>query len=281
MQGMDTQMCVPDTHDNIYASASNAPSGSHGKSSQDRGASHKKENWRISPGNIVDLSHMLSPHIPLFPKDPALRLDTAHTFEDEGYYDCTLFMIEHAGTHVDAPLHFDENGGAIHDIPVEQLISPLVIVDVKDRVSRDENTTVHPDDLLSWENRHGTIPDGAVVIMNSGWHSRYSDPKQYCNADSQGVYHFPGWGEEAAHFLMDERNAVGIGVDTFSLDSGANSTTTGATFPAHNAWLGGGGWGLESVANLDAVPASGAMLIVGMPNLCQGTGMPARLMAAF
>ena len=99
-------------------------------------------------------------------------------------------------------------------------------------------------------------------------------PQGIAGKDSAGVLHFPGVHPDAARFLLSERNVVGLAVDTLSLDPGRSRD-----FATHKAWLPAGRWGIENIANLDAVPASGATLVVGAPKVKDATGAPARVLA--
>ena len=86
--------------------------------------------------------------------------------------------------------------------------------------------------------------------------------------------HAPGSSEEAAHFLVQERDIVGAGVDTLSLD-----TASAQKFVSHLMLLGAGKYGVELIANLSKVPPSGAMLVVGGPKHEGASGGPARVFA--
>lgn len=86
--------------------------------------------------------------------------------------------------------------------------------------------------------------------------------------------HFPGFHADAAAFLMEERQVIGMAVDTLSLDYGRS-----ADFAVHYAWLPSNRWGLECVANLASLPATGATLVVGGPKVLGATGGPSRVMA--
>jgi len=71
--------------------------------------------------------------------------------------------------------------------------------------------------------------------------------------DAAGVMHFPGIHPEATEWLVKERSVVGLAVDTLSLDPGNSKD-----FKTHYTWLPTGRWGIENIANLDKVPATGA-----------------------
>jgi kynurenine formamidase len=110
--------------------------------------------------------------------------------------------------------------------------------------------------------------------MLSGWGQHVGNSARFTGKDAAGVLHFPGFGVDAAEWLIKERKVVGLAVDTLSLDHGPSKD-----FKVHYAWLPSGRWGLENVANLDQVPASGATLVVGLAKVEGATGGPARLIA--
>ncbi|HEY0604593.1 MAG TPA: cyclase family protein [Herpetosiphonaceae bacterium] len=224
--------------------------------------------------SVIDLTHVLGTQTPLFPGYDQVEIRVNRSYQQDGYYANQLNFNEHSGTHMDSPRHFDPDGLSVDQIPPSRLIGPLAVIDVQGRAARDPDTQVTPDDLLAWERRYGRIPSGAVVIMNSGWATRIGNAAAFLNADSGGTLHFPGWSKAATDLLINERNVIGIGVDTLSLDFGASTD-----FAVHYSWLPSGRWGLENVANLADVPPRGATLVVGAPKHYGGSGGPARLMA--
>jgi kynurenine formamidase len=175
---------------------------------------------------------------------------------------------------MDAPIHFVAGGLTVDRLPAERLFAPLAVISIKDRVDRDPDTGVTVDDILAWEKQHGRLPSRAFVAMHTGWDARIGDARAFLNIDASGTAHTPGFTGAAAEFLVFERDIVGVGVDTVSLDMGT------ATSPAaHLAILGAGKYGIEVAANLAAVPPAGAMVIVGAPKHKDGTGGPVRLLA--
>lgn len=225
---------------------------------------------------VRDLTHTLAPDFPVFPGYPSFRSRTLATVERDGYASAELRFVEHCGTHLDAPAHFLAAGATADALPAASLVAPLVVVSLAERAARDPDALLSPDDLLAWERRHGRIPRGAVVAMHSGWEARLAEPGRFLNADAAGTLHSPGFGEEAARFLVEEREIAGAAVDTCSLDAGAS---TG--YEAHRVFLPAGKYGLECVAGLGRVPPSGAVLVVGGPKHAGATGGPARLLALF
>ena len=129
---------------------------------------------------------------------------------------------------MDASVHFTNDGDTIDQIAPSRFIAPLAVVSIESRAARDHDTLLSVDDIQAWERQHGRLPDGAFVAMLSGWNSRIGDSAQFINADAEGVHHWPEFSVEAARFLTEERDIVGAGVDTLSLDTG-----TSADFAAH------------------------------------------------
>jgi kynurenine formamidase len=226
--------------------------------------------------HVADLTHTLSPRFPVFPFYEPFRMRNMFAVEKNGFAANELTFAEHTGTHLDAPSHFVANGQTAEALEVSRFLAPLVVVSVAERAARDEDTLVTVDDLAEWERAHGRIPDGAVVVMDSGWEPRVGQPGRFLNADAAGVMHHPGWSREAAEWLVHERVITGVGTDTISLDFGASTT-----YEAHQVLLGAGKYGLECVASLGTVPPCGATLVVGAPKHEGGTGGPARLLALY
>jgi kynurenine formamidase len=222
---------------------------------------------------VVDLTHALGPDFPTYGGDSNLAMETLVTLAKDGYNMYRWQLVEHTGTHMDAPFHFGEGAQTADAIPVEHLVVPLAVVDIRAKAQADADAQVTPDDLRAFEAAHGPIPDGACVAMLSGWSDRVTGP-EFRNADADGVMHFPGFHVEAAQYLMSERNAIGIGVDTLSLDYGRS-----ADFATHYAWLPTNRWGLEALANLAELPPTGATLVVGGPKIKGATGGPSRVFA--
>lgn len=221
---------------------------------------------------IVDLTHALHPDFPTWGGEPGFAKEQVFTFAEHGFNLFNLSINEHTGTHIDAPLHFSADGNAVDEMPVENLIAPLCVVDIAARAAEDADTTVTPDDLKAWIAANGEIPAGACVAMYSGWGAKVATDG-FRNFDGT-AQHYPGFHVEAATMLMEETGAASIAVDTLSLDPG-NS----ADFATHYAWLPSNRFGIECVANLDRMPAAGATIFIGVPKVVGGTGGPARILA--
>jgi len=189
---------------------------------------------------------------------------------------------EHGGTHADAPIHFAANGRTIDQIPLEEWIGPAVKVDVVQKCSRNRDYLLSVEDLETWEDKHGRIPDGAWVIMYTGIGTKaYPDKEKVLGTEKTGEaaipeLSFPGFSPQAVGFLLKQRNIKGIAIDTPSIDYGKSRD-----FKVHQILFAADKLALENIANLDKLPAVGATLYVNPMLIRYGTGAPARVFAVF
>lgn len=224
--------------------------------------------------SVIDLTHVLSPEFPTFFGVPGIAIEKRYTLKKDGANVNWWHVVEHAGTHIDAPLHYSDAGASAAAIPAEQLVVPLAVVDVSAKAARNADYALTRQDLADWENKHGRLPDNCCVAMHSGWAQHVTNAAKFIGKDAAGVMHFPGIHPAAAEWLLKERRAAGLAVDTLSLDHGPSRD-----FKTHALWLPSGRWGIENIANLDKVPASGATLVAGLPKVKDATGGPARIFA--
>lgn len=227
-----------------------------------------------NPSRAEDLTFELGEDFPTFFGEQQLFIEKKFTYDQHKFNLNEWRINEHTGTHIDTPLHFSADGKSVSEIPVGDLICPLAIVDIRAKAAESPDAQVTPDDLKAWISANGEIPEGACVAMLSGWGAHVATDKYRNVGDDKKTMHFPGFHLEAAQMLMEEASVKGIAVDTLSLDFGQSPD-----FAVHYAWLPSGRWGLECVANLDALPAKGATLIVGAPKIRGATGGPARVFA--
>jgi kynurenine formamidase len=223
---------------------------------------------------VVDLTHTMSPGFPTFFGVPGIEMEKKFDFKKDGFNLYWWRIIEHAGTHLDAPIHFSENGISAEKIAASTLVAPLAVIDVRGKAAENPDYLVSREDLAAWEKRYGRLQENCCVAMQSGWAQHLADAAKFTGKDAAGILHFPGFGIDAVEWLMKERKVAGLAVDTLSLDNGPSKD-----FKVHHAWLPSGRWGLENVASLDKVPASGATLVVGLAKVEGATGGPARLIA--
>jgi kynurenine formamidase len=225
---------------------------------------------------IVDLSYPLNKNSAFWPGDnyKPFELHSIATFEQNGVLSKAFSSPEHLGTHIDAPNHFAKDQISVDQIKPESLFAPGVVIDAVGPVSLDPDFRLLPDHIKAWESQHGRIPDGAIVLVHTGWNRHWGDTLRYQNKDARGEMHFPAFSAEAAKFLVEERKVRGIGLDTMSMDYGLSKD-----FPVHKIVNSAGRYGLENVANLDKLPPRDFYLFVAPMKIETGSGGPTRIFA--
>lgn len=237
----------------------------------------------------VDLTHTLRPGFPAWFKDGddiiGVTAPPTFTITDEFVIDQdTPFALkkvsywEHVGTHVDAASHCFLGGESVDRIPAEDLVAPLAVIDIREEATRDPLAQVTPEHIRKWESRHGELPPGSFVAMNSGWSEKVDDRKAFMCPDPSIEPPFnwqqPAFHPDTARMLLEDRDVVGIGVDSLSFDNLRSNT-----LDVHLIWLPAGRWGVENLKDLDKIPEAGTTIVVGAPKFEGGTGGPARVLA--
>jgi len=229
----------------------------------------------------VDLTHPFSSRTIFWPTDTfGFNLEElSYGYTDRGWFYSAyqLSAAEHGGTHLDAPIHFAEGRLTNDQIPLSSLIGPAAVVDVSDRVHSDYLVSI--EDLTRWEAEHGRIPDGAILLIRTGWDSRYGDRAAYLGTELTGPeavahLHFPGLSQEAAEWLVQNRKIAAVGIDTPSIDYGQS-----VDFEAHRVLFEKDIPGFENLTNLGELPPTGSY-VVALPMLIEGgSGGPLRIIA--
>ena len=223
---------------------------------------------------VIDLSYAINDKLVRWPGDEKVFEAEVHaSVEKDGYFTRSFWMLEHYGTHLDAPVHFPPGKTTVDQIPVKQLFGPAVVLDVSAEGAKDADYQLPAARVAEWEKRHGQIPEDSVVLLRTGWSARWPDAQKYRNQDALGRMHFPGFSVEAAKLLI-ERKVGGLGCDSMSVDYGAS-----ADFAVHHLALGSGLYHLENLADLSALPETGAFLVVAPIKLEGGSGGPVRVFA--
>ncbi|PYT57313.1 MAG: cyclase [Acidobacteria bacterium] len=223
---------------------------------------------------VLDLSYAINDKLVPWPGDEQFfEAKVNATIEKNGYFTRSFWMLEHYGTHLDAPAHFPHGKTTVDQIPVKQLFGPAVVIDVRVESNKDADYQLPATRIEDWEKKHGRIPEGAIVLLRTGWASRWPDVERYRNQDAKGKMHFPGFSVEAAKLLISRR-VSGLGCDTLSIDYGAS-----ADFAVHHLALGAGLYHLENLADMSEVPEASAVLIVAPIKLEGGSGGAVRVFA--
>src|SRR5262245_14930632 len=217
--------------------------------------------------SVIDLTQPLGSETVLWPGSKPIATRVVSQIARDGSYARVLETPEHAGTHLDAPSHFAPGGIHTDAIPADRLVAPCAVLDVRAECEADPGFTIEREHVEAAERRDGPIEPGAAVLALTGWERYLDDAKRYADGD------FPGFGAGAAELLI-ERGVVGLGIDTLGVDPGAADD-----YPVHHLTLPAGLWHLEGLINLSQVPPRGALLVVGVLPLVEGSGAPARVFA--
>ncbi len=236
---------------------------------------------------IVDLTQPLSESTPViklpppFANTPGLSRTEISRYDERGpawaWY--TLTIGEHVGTHLDAPIHWvtGKDGADVASIPPSSLIGPACVIDKTAETEANPGYLLTAADLEAWEADNGRIPDGAWVLLRTGWGSRAQDEAAFLNVGENGP-ETPGPDVEASRWLASERAIAGFGVETVGIDAGSAGGFD-PPFPLHNFLLGAGRLGLTQLANLERLPITGGLIVVAPLRLVGGTGSPSRVFA--
>ncbi|VXC52115.1 Cyclase [Arthrobacter sp. 9V] len=227
---------------------------------------------------FTDLTHAFHPGQPHFPAFPDETRETLFDLErGDGFTAHRYSIVGQWGTHVDPPSHFVRGGRTLDELPVEEMLLPLVVLDISRRVTADPDATPGMGDVLEWESRNGDIPAGSFVALRTGWSRRWPDTAAMANRDDAGVSHTPGWSREVLEYLMEKRAVTAVGHEQTDTDPGM--ATSRQDFSLETYVLAQDKWQIELMANLEHVPEAGAALIATWAKPLEGSGFPARVFA--
>lgn len=226
---------------------------------------------------FVDLTHAFAPGIPHWKGAPDERVKTLYTVDKDGFRINEYCHVGQWGTHVDPPAHFHTGMRTVDQIDPKDMLMPLVVIDVHEKVAKNPDYVLTLKDIADWEARHGTIPKGAFVAMRTDWSKRWPDDAKLANKDAAGVFHYPGWSKEVLQLLYEQRGIAASGHETTDTDPGL--ATTKDDYSLESYILGLDHFQIELLANLDQVPEAGGVVWVTFPKVLDGSGFPARVIA--
>ena len=236
---------------------------------------------------IVDLTMPLSERTPVLQLPPPFANTQGFSLHEISRYDergpawawSNIAMGEHVGTHFDAPTHWitGKDGRDVAQTPLADLIAPAAVIDMSTECAENPDFVLEIAHLEAWQRAHGPLPPGGWLLYRTGWDARAQDQAAFLNADETGS-HTPGVSAACARWLAEEAPIVGLGVETVGTDAG-NAHSFDPPFPCHAFLLGAGKYGLTQLANLAALPPTGAVVIVSPLPIVGGTGSPARVLA--
>lgn len=234
-------------------------------------------------GAIIDLTHEFSDETVYWVTAKEFKLDTVFNGEtDKGfYYSANNFeTAEHGGTHIDAPVHFSKNRQTVAQIPLEKLIGPAIKINVSENALNNPDYQISIEDFTNWETKQGMqIPNGSIVLLETGFSKYYPDKLTYLGTDQRGeeavkLLHFPGLSAEASEWLVNNRNIHAIGIDTASIDYGQSEL-----FGSHVNLMSKNIPAFENLTNLNKLPNKGFHIVALPMKIKGGSGAPLRIVA--
>jgi kynurenine formamidase len=207
---------------------------------------------------MVDLSHTITqnmPHPPGVPRTEMVRAPDGETL-------AALTLGAGAGTSARLPVAATAQPSLEQRSPRE-LVAPAVVLDVRAQAQDNPAYRLRAADVRAWEEQHGPIPAGTLVLLATGWDVRWGTPGDYLNLDAQQVPQVPGLAADAVA-LLHERQIHGIGSDTPTLGA--------ADLPGH--WL-----LLVNLTSVEQLPPTGSTLVVGALRVQGSAAAPARVLA--
>lgn len=230
---------------------------------------------------LVDLTHAFGSQTLYWPTSPSgFRLDQLAFGQTPGGYFYAAYAFstpEHGGTHLDAPIHFAANGVTADRVPLDRLVAPAVVIDVSAKAATDPVYRLTRDDVLGFERRHGRIGRGTIVLLRTGWSSRWPDRQAYFGDATPGdasKLRFPSYGSDAAELLVRERRVAALGADVASIDYGPSTD-----FAVHRIAAAANVPGFENLTRLEELPPTGALVIALPIKIEGGSGGPLRAIA--
>ena len=252
------------------------------KQTADSGPVSPKPLFGEGGGELIDLSHTYDAKTIYWPTADPFRLEKVADGVTPGryYYAANnFFTSEHGGTHLDAPVHFAQNHWTVDQIPLDRLIGPAVVVDVTAKAEQNADYQVSVADLEEWETQHGAFPASAMLLLRTGFSTRWPDAARYLGTAERGQaavakLHFPGLHPDAAKWLVSSRSITALGIDTASIDFGQSTV-----YESHQVLYARNIPAFENLTNLARLPVTGATIIALPMKIGGGSGAPLRAVA--
>lgn len=225
----------------------------------------------------VDLTHTFGPNSPHFAAFKDAEFETLFT-HDDGFFAQSFTFAGQYGTHIDAPIHFVRDTRYLEELGLKELVLPLVVIDQSKEAAENHDFTLTVNDILAFEEQHGTIEAGTFVALRTDWSKRWPDHEAFTNKDADGNNRIPGWGIDALKFLFEERKIKAVGHETFDTDSAIDFQRNGALLGEYYV-LEQDTYQVELLTNLDKLPAKGAVIFNIVPKPEKASGFPVRSFA--
>lgn len=236
---------------------------------------------------VVDLTQTLSEDTPVLVLPPQFGQCAGFSRQEISRYDergvawywSNFTVSEHTGTHFDAPVHWISGAtlpdNSVDKVPVKDFIAPAVVLDFSRECAANPDFLLDVAHIEAWEAKYGRIPPRSWILFRTDWSKR--DVDAYTNRREDGA-HTPGPSGAAVRFLIEQRDALGFGVETIGTDAG-QAHLLDPPYPAHTLFHGAGRYGLQCLQNLDQLPPRGAIIVSAPLKIRDGSGSPLRVLA--
>lgn len=226
----------------------------------------------------IDLTHSVNKDIPRFGSFPALEKETLYTVEKDGFFVDKVSFVTQYGTHIDAPVHFSVGKKTLDELDFKQFILPLFVINKEKEVEQNPDFILQVEHILEFEQQYGKISKGSFVAFATGWSRRWGDQQALENRDKTGIAHTPGWSIEALDFLINQRGISAVGHETLDTDAGVdvfkNKHLLSELFILEQ-----NKFQVELLKDLTLLPATGGIIILGVPKFEGLAGFPVRAFA--
>ena len=224
------------------------------------------------PGGMTRLGHEFNEQMSLFAFDPAVVVEDEYIVAEDFFLVEDVDTGSHAGTHLDVPAHFIDGGRTVDELAAAEFVWPVYKIDVRNRSFTDNFVEVA--DIEAYEADNGKIPDGALVVLQTGAEEFWGAEEVVIDADGNSAnvddffdFENPGFSGAAVQWLFDERGIDGVGSDAYGPDAFGDEL-----FDATFTTLANDGIALVALANLDSVNVRGDIIMAPTIALTGGSG---------
>ena len=235
----------------------------------------------LTSGRWIDLTHPFNEKSVYWPTEEGFKKTQLYYGRTPGgwfYAAYSYAAAEHGGTHMDSPIHFAIGANTTDQVSIDQLIGPGYVIDVTAQSAENVDYLVTAADIEAFEAEHGQIPEGAIVLLNTGRAPLYPDRESYMGTAERGAeavakLHFPGLALDGAKLLV-ERKVGAVGLDTPSIDYGQSKD-----FASHVELMTHNIPAFENVGDMSELPPVGSTIVALPMKIDGGSGAPLRIVA--